>query len=179
MDFLNELAEIDSHFKDVDSAIREYFSQILNGNFHNRPDLSDSSSEDITVLFKKRLLENERSISLTILAALEAWFRKDCEERAEKREKSPMGARFKEMYAASGKTVYKIRFDDILDTWSSVHPETKQIIGQVKAARNYRHWLAHGRYGTPKLGRGYDYFTVYDIAHDAAELLRPNERGIA
>lgn len=171
MDCHDELNHFAEHFKDVDSAIREYFKQMLDGDFSNKPDLVGSRIEDINSLLTLRLLENDRSASLTILAALESWFRIDCRTRAEKRERSPVGRRFKKMYNRCGQSVSKIRFEDILDTWSDAEPTSKQIIRQVKDAFNYRHWLAHGRYWVPKLGRKYDYSTVYVIANDAAILL--------
>ena len=38
-------------------------------------------------------------------------------------------------------------------------------------AFKYRHWLAHGRYWEPKLGRIYDYYSLYDLAYSMEHLL--------
>lgn len=38
------------------------------------------------------------------------------------------------------------------------------IVSDLKDAFKYRHWLAHGRYWEPKLGRKYDYFSVFTLA---------------
>jgi hypothetical protein len=39
-----------------------------------------------------------------------------------------------------------------------------KVIGDLKGAFKYRHWLAHGRYWEPKLGQKYDYYSVYILA---------------
>jgi hypothetical protein len=38
------------------------------------------------------------------------------------------------------------------------------IIGDLRGAFRFRHWLAHGRYWTPKLGRRYDFDDVFALA---------------
>lgn len=204
MNFLDELGSITNHFLDVDLAIREYFTQILEGDFDKRPDLVGSRIEDVKKILELRLLENDRAVSLTLLAALESWFRIDCKTRAEKRERSAVGRRLKKMYIAAHKSIAKVKFEDILNAWSEVGGEAiklakpslrepvpgrpiaaepysghgaksdlkpNQIIGDVKRAFKYRHWLAHGRYWTPKLGQGYNYAAVYGVANKAAILL--------
>jgi hypothetical protein len=40
----------------------------------------------------------------------------------------------------------------------------RKLIGDLRGAFNFRHWLAHGRYWEPKLGRNYDFVTVYGLA---------------
>lgn len=60
--------------------------------------------------------------------------------------------------------------DDILRLWKEDFPEYKRLISEVITAFKYRHWLAHGRYWEPKLGRIYDYYSLYDLA-DAVEHL--------
>jgi hypothetical protein len=48
-----------------------------------------------------------------------------------------------------------------LDLWKQEFPTQKLLLGELKGALNYRHWLAHGRYWEPKLGRKYDYESLY------------------
>jgi hypothetical protein len=50
-------------------------------------------------------------------------------------------------------------------------PTTKRPIGDFKGALNLRHWLAHGRYWNPKLGRTYSPGDVYDISADLLQAL--------
>jgi hypothetical protein len=54
--------------------------------------------------------------------------------------------------------------EDILQGWRSYFPADKAVLSQLKGAFNYRHWFAHGRYYTPKLGQKYDFFLVYGLA---------------
>jgi hypothetical protein len=54
--------------------------------------------------------------------------------------------------------------DDILGLWSQHHPTLKKRIGEFRGALKLRHWLAHGRYWIPKLGRKYDFADVYLLA---------------
>ncbi len=168
MSFLSALEEIVTHFNDVDSAIKQYFAQILNGDFHNRPDLVDCQVHEIRNLLQSRLLENERAISLILLAALESWFRVDCKARAEKPGES---SRFKDMYASSNQLIARIRFNDILEAWSGRDNPTKQLVGDIRGSLKYRHWLAHGRYWPPNWGREYSFASLYSIAKNAAAML--------
>jgi hypothetical protein len=55
---------------------------------------------------------------------------------------------------------------DLLEAWESHAPELKKYIGPFKGALRFRHWLAHGRYWTPKLGEHYDPETVFRLAKD-------------
>jgi hypothetical protein len=38
------------------------------------------------------------------------------------------------------------------------------LIGELRSAFKFRNWLAHGRYWTPKLGRNYDFESLYLLA---------------
>jgi len=40
------------------------------------------------------------------------------------------------------------------------------MIGELRGAFKFRHWLAHGSYWPPKLGRRYDFTFVYSLADD-------------
>jgi len=42
--------------------------------------------------------------------------------------------------------------DDILAIWKQNYPECKIAIGHFIGVLKLRHWLAHGRYWTPKFG---------------------------
>jgi hypothetical protein len=53
---------------------------------------------------------------------------------------------------------------DIFDTWSSYASGAHPLIGELRSAFKFRNWLAHGRYWTPKLGRNYDFESLYLLA---------------
>jgi hypothetical protein len=56
--------------------------------------------------------------------------------------------------------------EDILEAWKKHSSASKQLIGELRGAFNFRHWLAHGRYWVPKFGRRYDFIFVYSLADD-------------
>ena len=41
-----------------------------------------------------------------------------------------------------------------------------RLISDTRSAFGYRDWLAHGRNWVPKLGRHYDFASVYNLARD-------------
>jgi hypothetical protein len=109
-----------------------------------------------------RIEETDLRSSLAILAAVEAALRIDYLLRATKRGKDPLSKAFRTIYREKQENA---RFDeDLLDLWGQYYPELKRIIGELRAALHFRHWLAHGRYWErPTHGR-FDYFSVYNLA---------------
>jgi hypothetical protein len=58
-----------------------------------------------------------------------------------------------------------IRLDeDILEGWKRYSTVSNLHIGELRSAFKFRHWLAHGRYWTPKFGQKYDFETIYPMA---------------
>lgn len=72
-------------------------------------------------------------------------------------------------YYADSKRALKIYFSS--HSFDEVHPQYKGFISELITAFKYRHWLAHGRYWEPKLGRIYDYYSLYDLAYEMENLL--------
>jgi hypothetical protein len=54
--------------------------------------------------------------------------------------------------------------DEIFEAWISNSSGTRTLIGELRGAFRFRHWLAHGRYWTAKLGRRYDFDDVFTLA---------------
>lgn len=97
-----------------------------------------------------------------LLAATEAWLRIDFLRRVYDKRKDDLSKLFRGVYKEWGlKTNLS---EHILQHWVHVNPSTKIIIGDFRSALGFRHWLAHGRYWTPKLGRIYDVNGVFRIA---------------
>jgi hypothetical protein len=120
------------------------------------------SREELRVLESARLEETDAQCALTVLAAVEAAFRIDYQIRCESKLKDPLSRKFRDLYRK-----YQMRVsleDDIFEIWKDESRETKSLIGNLKGAFNYRHWLAHGRYWVPKWGRDYDFQTVFILA---------------
>jgi hypothetical protein len=57
--------------------------------------------------------------------------------------------------------------DDIFEVWKNNTTGSTKLIGDLRGAFKFRHWMAHGRYWTPKLSQKYDYLSVYPLALQA------------
>jgi hypothetical protein len=55
--------------------------------------------------------------------------------------------------------------EEILPAWRKYTDVASGVISDLRGALKYRHWLAHGRYWVPKLGRKYEYHDIYALAH--------------
>ena len=108
-------------------------------------------------------------VSMSILSNVEAVFRIDYVIRIKKRLKDPISRKFRELFRNKGE---KVGLESgILTIWREKYPEFKGIISDFIGALKYRHWLAHGRYWSPKLGRKYDLSTIYTISERIYENL--------
>ena len=109
-----------------------------------------------------RLEEIDASLALTLLASIEASFRVDYLQRFYRKKKDPLSRSFRKLHKKKGNLV-SLK-DDLLDAWKKHSSVQTSLLGNIKGAFNYRHWLAHGRYWVPKLGRRYDFSNIYDLA---------------
>ena len=107
------------------------------------------------------LEENERDSSMNILAALEAAFRIDFIQLGQARKRDGLSRILRSLYMEKGARASLE--DDILRGWKQVYPDLRSIVSDLIGAFRYRHWLAHGRYWTPRLGRRYDYQEIYAL----------------
>jgi hypothetical protein len=74
----------------------------------------------------------------------------------------PVSRAFREIYQA--KQQHASLEDEIFEDWLDNSFGARSIIGELRGAFRFRHWLAHGRYWTPKLGRRYDFDDVFALA---------------
>jgi len=147
---------IASHHSNVESALYEYFSGTSES-------LEDRFPLEIrSEVREASLSELDFSSSMSVMAALEAVIRIDYLTRAYEKRKDKLSRAMRGLYQEKENKA-KID-DDILQLWAKETTVPEYVVQQVKAAFKYRHWLAHGRYWTPKLGRRYDYLTVYTVA---------------
>ncbi len=118
--------------------------------------------QELRDLQAKHFRETDLQCALTVLAAIEAAFRVDYKVRCDSKLKDPLSRKFRELHKQ-----YQMRVsleDDIFNAWKEETQADKSLIGNLNAAFRYRHWLAHGRYWFPKLGRPYDFQTVFYLA---------------
>jgi hypothetical protein len=79
-----------------------------------------------------------------ILTRLEAAFRTDFDQRCRRRKRDAISRDFRVLRKTRG---LQIGLEtDIFDTWRKHLPELGGLIGDLRGAFKFRHWLAHGRY---------------------------------
>jgi hypothetical protein len=101
--------------------------------------------------------ETDVRSTLALMALVEAAFRLDFQWRRDAKKSDSMSINFRRCRKKN------VRLDeDIWQAWCENHPTTRALIGQLRGAFNYRHWLAHGRYW--QIGRKYDFQAVFLLA---------------
>lgn len=154
-----ELPGISRHHLDIETSVRDYFSL---RNPRLEPRFTGYTPDEIRKELASTLEENERTTCMTILASLEAAFRLDYLQRCYKRLRDPLSREFRALHATKGSRASLE--GDIFSAWKRNSTVTASTISELTGAFKYRHWLAHGRYWKPKLGKKYDYQGVYSLA---------------
>ena len=165
------LSDIKDYYDDSKRALTFYFSHPSVGyNYWFINDrFLDYSINEIEQELQARLDELDRLTSFSILSSLEASLRMDHLTRCNQKKKDALSRKMRKIYQIRGSRASLE--DDILRMWKETYPEYKIFISEVITAFKYRHWLAHGRYWEPKLGRIYDYYSLYDLAYSMEHLL--------
>jgi len=169
-----ELGDIYLYYETSKNSLIFYMDNIIAERIKDRNYTALTKYELIEV-FHSHIDELEKTVSMNILSNVEADFRIDYIIRTKRRLKDPVSRKLRELFKTKGE---KISLEnEILAIWKEEHPEFKGIISDLIGALKYRHWLAHGRYWTPKLGRIYDIATVYTISEKIYANL-PLKKGI-
>jgi len=135
------------------------------------PRFRGMTADEVEAVFYQTLEETDRQASLFLVASAEAVLSVDFLRRVKTRKKDPVSREFREIYKNT-KTRRRLRLDeDILATWAKRVPGAKPSIAELRGALNYRHWLAHGRYWVPKLGRQYDPAGLLKVIADLFEAI--------
>jgi len=106
---------------------------------------------------------------MSLLAAVEAAFRIDYLQRCYQKKKDDVSRQFWDIYKE--KDTRASLEDDIFEVWKNATSGSSKLIAELRGAFKFRHWLAHGRYWTPKLGQRYDYLSVYPLVLQALSSL--------
>lgn len=155
-----EISQIEVYHTDLTEATKEYF----------RPRTGEVSKRflgytisELNTERDERLAELDRTSSLSILSAIEAAFRIDYLQRCYQKKKDALSRVFHKIHKRKGSKASLE--DDILSAWKQTYSVPNEVLVYIKRALKYRHWLAHGRYWEPKLGRAkYDYQSVCQLA---------------
>jgi len=154
-----DIDEIVAHFDDVSNSLKLFFSPTA-PNFRER--FKGYQSPEINAELNLHLSETDTASGFTLLASLEASFRTDYYLRVNMKRKDLLSQAFFALYQSKGLRVSLE--EDILEQWKVYGKANNQLIGELRGAFKFRHWLAHGRYWIPKLGQKYDYYSLYVLA---------------
>ncbi len=156
---IDDIKVIATYHQDTETALRLFFSP---ANPHLPPRLMEESPSKLNAELEERLAETDLRSALAILFRLEAAFRVDFCRRCQEKKRDPVSRAFRDLKKTKGS---KVRLDDdIFEIWRKEYPELSRLISELAGAFNFRHLHAHGNYWTPKLGRKYDYRSVYYLA---------------
>jgi hypothetical protein len=113
---------------------------------------------------ERREIESELDImaALNVMSAIESALRVDFLKRVYDRKKDGLSRHFRAVFRKSGHRVSLE--EDILEGWALNYSALSGLIGDLRGAFKFRHWIAHGRYWVPKLGRKYEFADVYALA---------------
>lgn len=153
------VTEVADWFRDTDAALVLFYSTD-NPGFGTRFTLY--SPVELARERTVRRQEADVLAALGVLSATEAALREDFIVRCIKRRSDPLSRYFEGLYKSKGLRVSLE--DEILQGWKVHSTIQAHVVGQIKAAFKYRHWIAHGRYWEPKLGQNFDFFSTYQIA---------------
>jgi len=142
------------HKDDLEKAIKSYFEK-----YENFPLLTKN---EIVNRKKERLRELEINVIFMLLSSIEAWIRIDYEYRVRKRLKDNLSRELRSIDRTFDK-IYKISIEKLCDIYK--RHTTGSLFSELKSAFKLRHWIAHGRYWNPKIGKKYDFNEVYQLAN--------------
>lgn len=160
------LDQIAKHHTAAEAALREYFST-TSPSFVDR--YATTTLSDVANDLAFSVDELEYTSAFTVMAAIEAALRTDYLTRVYERRRDTLSRAFRTIHKSRGSRA--LLEDEILVAWRDHGPMPASLMSALVSALKYRHWLAHGRYWKPKLGRQYDYFTVFGIAEELFELM--------
>ncbi len=158
-----DLAQIALHHSDLTEALRGYF-KTADGSYLER--FRGYTLGELAQELQTRLAEIDRASIFNLLSAVEAAFRIDYLQRgqAKKKKREDISQELRSIYQEKAtRASFK---DHILPVWKREPTVRAALISDLIGAFRYRDWLAHGRYWIPKLGRKYDYVSVYILAEE-------------
>lgn len=150
--------EIAEYYNDARSALIFYFDNPA----QDIARFSAAAPDEIVRDRFDRLAELELSQCLTVLAAIEAMFRIDFERRCKLKKSRPLVREFRELKKRQNARI-SLK-DDILSAWEASGQLAGSLVNKLRGALQLRHWLAHGRYWTAKVGQQYTLEYLVDLA---------------
>lgn len=154
-----ELRGIGQHYSDLRSSLELYFSADSPLRMQR---FAGYTEREVAEELRERLEEVDLTSSLTVLGAIEAAFRIDYFMRYDRRKKDDVSRALRELYKMKQERASLEQ--EIFQAWIDNSSGSGRIFGELRGAFKFRHWLAHGRYWNPKLGRRYTFTDVFTLA---------------
>lgn len=155
------LQQIAAHHAVLEDAIHLYYS---NTNPRYLELFESDTADEVRAKRHVTLQEARTASAMTLLASIEASFRVDYLLRSRARKKDDLSRAFRQLYRQKQRKASLS--GDILQGWRDHHDVLRSLVGDIRGAFRYRDWLAHGRYWEPRLGRRYDFVTIYDLGRE-------------
>ncbi|HML16447.1 MAG TPA: hypothetical protein VK419_05455 [Bryobacteraceae bacterium] len=159
-----KLSQIGVQHKDLEASLRLYFSP-ASPTYVER--FAGRKAAEVAAELEDLIEEVDRTSSLTTLTAVEAAFRIDYLQRCYQKRKDPVSRAFREIHKK--KRDRPSLEDEIFQVWIENVSGARSTISDLKGAFDFRHWLAHGRYWTPKFRR-YDFADIFALANQALSI---------
>jgi len=154
--------EVLGHHIIVEKSVYAYYRTTM------QPEFVGYTLRELENELKNRMDEHDRTSCLSLLSAIEALLRMDYLQRCYEKEKDDISRKMRALHKQKG---YRASLeDDILELWKQ-ESASRETFSQAIAAFKYRHWLAHGRYWVPKLGREFDFDYLYALACELERLI--------
>lgn len=163
--------QISEHWETVQSGLRQLYQYPRRW---LRERFADETPTALHENLAEQLTEAEREVSLTLLASIEAALRVDFLERVYQKKKDPLSRACRNLHKDKGARASLE--DKILPLWREFCSVSPLPIGELRGAFKYRHWLAHGRYWVARLGRRYDFDSIYILADAVIASLQANSQ---
>ncbi|MDR3197932.1 MAG: hypothetical protein LBU34_08710 [Planctomycetaceae bacterium] len=150
--------EISRIFEERKYALKEFFVP------KNRYFMGFSENE-IQEQLIEHIREAEYDACLTLLAAIEAAFRIDCDYCCRKRPKTPRAKTVRKIVQTfEGISIDRINLSKLFEQLLADQSVNRSIVNRLKQFFKFRHWLAHGRYWTFKSGEPPTFGEIYKLA---------------
>ncbi len=165
-----DLPEVWEWYGFQDALVGEEKSRVLSawsgGTALSAPRYFGLTRDELDDWFDAQRMELDKLTMLGLIAATEAALRVDFIVRVVERSKDAVSRRFRQLSRRWPDIALE---ESILDVWRDTtdNAPIKNAVAEFKGVLKLRHWLAHGRYWKPRLGReNYDPIEVFAICDE-------------
>jgi len=162
-------------YQDQSDALRNYKNEVVQSILIPpvlTPKFFGYTLSEIEEHFEENVNELERLVCFDLISATEGALRVDFYSRIAARKKTDLTRDFKQIRKEKEGRISLEQ--DIIEKWKEYYPAQKRFFSDLTGLLKYRHWLAHGRYWVPKLGKDYDVESTYSIVEEVMIFIKNN-----